>query len=115
VLDTSFVVAKRLKSGQPIYVADARHLHHRFMRLGFSQRRAVLYLWIWCATLALAALATRFAPPHQHGHWSVVNIAIDAAAGLVALAFSLYVVYVLEIVKLASPRARRRAAADKAA
>jgi UDP-GlcNAc:undecaprenyl-phosphate GlcNAc-1-phosphate transferase len=115
VLDTSFVVAKRLKSGQPIYVADARHLHHRFMRLGFSQRRAVLYLWVWCATLALAALATRFAPPHHHGQWSVVNIAIDAAAGLLALAFSLYVVYVLEIVKLASPRARRRAAADKAA
>ncbi|MGZ4290887.1 MAG: MraY family glycosyltransferase, partial [Gaiellaceae bacterium] len=26
VLDTSFVLAKRLKSGQPIYVADARHL-----------------------------------------------------------------------------------------
>ena len=115
VLDTSFVVAKRLQSGQPIYVADARHLHHRFMRLGFSQRRAVVYLWIWCATLALAALATRFAPPHHHGQWSVVNIAIDAAAGLLALAFSLYVVYVLEIVKLASPRARRRAAADKAA
>ena len=37
VLDTSFVVAKRLKSGQPIYVADARHLHHRFMRIGFSR------------------------------------------------------------------------------
>ena len=36
VLDTSFVVAKRLRSGQPIYVADARHLHHRFMRIGFS-------------------------------------------------------------------------------
>ena len=50
VLDTSFVVAKRLKSGQPIYVADARHLHHRFMRLGFSERRAVVYLWTWCGT-----------------------------------------------------------------
>jgi UDP-GlcNAc:undecaprenyl-phosphate GlcNAc-1-phosphate transferase len=116
VLDTSFVVAKRLKSGQPIYVADARHLHHRFMRLGFSQRRAVVYLWTWCATLALAALATRFAPPHPHGrHWSLLNVSIDIAAGLLAIAFSLYVVYVLEIVKLASPRARRRATADKAA
>ena len=71
VLDTSFVVAKRLKSGQPIYVADARHLHHRFMRIGFSERRAVVYLWTWCATLALAALATRFAPPHHHGDWNV--------------------------------------------
>jgi UDP-GlcNAc:undecaprenyl-phosphate GlcNAc-1-phosphate transferase len=115
VLDTSFVVAKRLKSGQPIYVADARHLHHRFMRLGFSQRRAVVYLWTWCATLAFAALATRFAPPHHHGRWSTVNVSIDTAAGLAAITFSLYVVYVLEIVKLANPRARRRAAADKAA
>ena len=70
VLDTSFVVAKRLRSGQPIYVADARHLHHRFMRLGLYERRAVLYLWTWCATLALAALATRFAPPHHHGQWN---------------------------------------------
>jgi UDP-GlcNAc:undecaprenyl-phosphate GlcNAc-1-phosphate transferase len=115
VLDTSFVVAKRLKSGQPIYVADARHLHHRFMRIGFSQRRAVVYLWTWCGTLALAALATRFAPPHHHGDWSVTNLAIDTVAGVLALAFSLYVVYLLEIVKLATPRARRREAERSAA
>jgi UDP-GlcNAc:undecaprenyl-phosphate GlcNAc-1-phosphate transferase len=115
VLDTSFVVAKRLRSGQPIYVADARHLHHRFMRIGFSQRRAVLYLWAWCATLALAALATRFAPPHHAGRWNLENAAIDVAFGLLALAFSVYVVLLLEIVKLASPRARRRDAARNAA
>jgi UDP-GlcNAc:undecaprenyl-phosphate GlcNAc-1-phosphate transferase len=115
VLDTSFVVAKRLRSGQPIYVADARHLHHRFMRIGFSQRRAVIYLWTWCAMLALAALATRFAPPHQHGSWSLRNLVVDLLAGLCAIAFSLYVVYVLEIVKLSTPRSRRRDAARNAA
>jgi UDP-GlcNAc:undecaprenyl-phosphate GlcNAc-1-phosphate transferase len=115
VLDTSFVVAKRLKSGQPIYVADARHLHHRFMRIGFSERRAVVHLWTWCGTLALAALATRFAPPHHHGRWSATNVAIDLAAGLAAIAFSAYVVYLLEIVKLQSPRARRRDAERSAA
>ncbi len=115
VLDTSFVVAKRLKSKQPIYVADARHLHHRFMRIGFSERRAVIYLWTWCATLAFAALATRFAPPHHHGDWSAVNVAIDAVAGSLAIAFSLYVVYLLEIVKLATPRSRRREAERNAA
>jgi UDP-GlcNAc:undecaprenyl-phosphate GlcNAc-1-phosphate transferase len=108
VLDTSFVVAKRLRSGQPLYVADARHLHHRFMRIGFSQRRAVVYLWAWCLTLALAALATRFAPPHHRGDWNLTNLAIDLAAGTLAVGFSLYVVYLLEIVKLERPRTRRR-------
>jgi UDP-GlcNAc:undecaprenyl-phosphate/decaprenyl-phosphate GlcNAc-1-phosphate transferase len=115
VLDTSFVVAKRLRSGQPIYVADARHLHHRFMRIGFSERRAVVHLWTWCATLAFAALATRFAPPHPHGKWDAANLAVDILAGTAAIAFSLYVVYLLEIVKLASPRARRRDAERSAA
>jgi UDP-GlcNAc:undecaprenyl-phosphate/decaprenyl-phosphate GlcNAc-1-phosphate transferase len=115
VLDTSFVVAKRLRSGQPVYVADARHLHHRFMRIGFSQRRAVLYLWAWCGTLALAALATRFAPPHHHGRWHAGNVAIDVAAAVIAVAFSVYVVYLLEIVKLQVPRARRRDAERTAA
>src|SRR5829696_679107 len=108
VLDTSFVIAKRLRSGEPIYTADARHLHHRFVRLGFSQRRAVVYLYAWCGTLALAALATRFAPPHPRGRWDASNLAVDAAVGVLAVAASAYIVYVLEIVKLANPFIRRR-------
>ena len=52
ILDTSFVVAKRLKYRQPVYVADRQHLHHRFVNIGFSQRRAAGYIWLWCATLA---------------------------------------------------------------
>ncbi len=115
VLDTSFVVAKRLRSGEPVYKPDARHLHHRFMRIGFSQRRAVLYLWAWCGTLAFAALATRFAPPHQHGQWNTANLVIDVLAGVLALSVSLYVVYLLEIVKLAPVRSRRREAERDAA
>jgi len=115
VLDTSFVVAKRLRAGQPIYTADARHLHHRFMRIGYSQRRAVAHLWAWCITLALAALATRFAPPHAHGDWNVPNLAIDLAAALLALSVSAYVVVLLELVKRGNPRVRRRDEASRAA
>ena len=98
-----------------MYQADRTHLHHRFENIGFSQRRAVVYLYAWCVMLALAALATRFAPPHHHGRWSMTNLVIDALAGLGAIAFSLYVVYLLEIVKLTSPRARRREQASRAA
>lgn len=108
LLDTSFVVAKRLKHGQPIHQADRHHLHYRFENIGFSHRRAVVYLYAWCASLALAALATRFVHPHRHGHWNLTNIAIDAAVGLLAIGVSVYVVYLLEIVKLANPFIRRR-------
>jgi len=115
VFDTSFVVVKRIRSGQPIYTADARHLHHRFLRIGFSQRRAVAHLWAWCATLALAALATRFAPPHPHGDWNVVNMAIDFAVLVLAVSVSAYVVVLLELVKRGAPRAGRRDEASRAA
>ena len=91
-------------TASPIYVADRAHLHHRFENIGFSQRRAVVYLYGWCATLALAALATRFVHPHPHGDWDASNVALDAAVGLLALGASVYVVYLLEIVKLANPR-----------
>ena len=107
-IDTSFVVARRIKHGQPFYLADRQHLHHRFEQVGFSQRRAVLYLYGWCLTLALAALATRFVHPHPHGQWDPVNVAIDAAVGLLAIAASVYIVYLLEIIKLANPFIRRR-------
>src|SRR3970282_1404118 len=40
ILDTSFVVARRLKHSRPIYTADRTHLHPRFLNIGYSQRRA---------------------------------------------------------------------------
>jgi UDP-GlcNAc:undecaprenyl-phosphate GlcNAc-1-phosphate transferase len=108
ILDTSFVVAKRLKYGNPIWTADRTHLHHRFVNIGFSQRRAVAYLYAWCASLAAAALATRFLRPHHHGHWQPVQTVAAVAIGLAALGASIYIAYLLEIVKLANPRIRRR-------
>jgi UDP-GlcNAc:undecaprenyl-phosphate GlcNAc-1-phosphate transferase len=108
ILDTSFVVAKRLKHGEPIYTADRYHLHHRFMNIGFSQPRAALYMWSWCAILAGAALATRFIHFHAHGVWHPWETLAVGGIGTVALAASVYMVYLLEIVKLANPRIRRR-------
>jgi UDP-GlcNAc:undecaprenyl-phosphate GlcNAc-1-phosphate transferase len=108
ILDTSFVVARRLKYRQPIYVADRQHLHHRFVDIGFSQRRTALYIWAWCGTLALAALAERFLRPHAHGDWRPWRTAVTAAFGFLAVLASAYVVYLLEIVKLSGLRQRRR-------
>jgi UDP-GlcNAc:undecaprenyl-phosphate GlcNAc-1-phosphate transferase len=108
ILDTSFVVARRLKYRESPFAPDQTHLHYRFLRRGFTQRRAALTIWAWCGTLAAAALTVRFVRPHQHGEWHLWRTLITAAVGLVALTASLYMVYVLEIIKLTSLRARRR-------
>lgn len=100
-LDTTFVVLKRLKYRRPVYRADANHFHHRLSRIGFSQRRTVLYLYAWTLTLAAFAIALRFVPySDHHGHLHAGWTAVMAALGLVVVAASFYLVYVLEILKL---------------
>jgi UDP-GlcNAc:undecaprenyl-phosphate/decaprenyl-phosphate GlcNAc-1-phosphate transferase len=108
IIDTSFVVAKRMKYRRPLYAADRTHLHHRFLNIGFSQARAVTYMYAWCAILAASALATRFLPPRPRGDWDLSNTMVAGLVGLAALAASIYIAYLLEIVKLANPRIRRR-------
>jgi UDP-GlcNAc:undecaprenyl-phosphate GlcNAc-1-phosphate transferase len=113
ILDTSFVVARRLKHHENVFEGDQAHLHHRFLRRGFSQRKAALYMYAWCLSLAAAALATRFIPFRAHGVWHPWATLAASVIGLVAVAMSLYTVYLLEIVKLASRRGRRRGQDDE--
>src|ERR671933_1527340 len=103
IIDTSFVVLRRLKYGESVFTADQTHLHYRFLRRGFTQRSAALTIWAWCGTLAAAALTVRFVRPHQHGEWHAWRTLITSVVGLVALAASLYTIYLLEIVKLTRP------------
>src|SRR5581483_5171921 len=69
IVDTTFVVARRLKHRERVFEADQAHLHHRFLRRGFSEPRAAFTIWGWCLTLAAAALATRFIPFRAGGVW----------------------------------------------
>jgi len=112
IADTTFVVLRRLKHGESPFVGDQAHLHHRFLRRGFSQPRAAVTIWIWCLSLAAAALATRFVPFRAGGVWHLWPTVAAAAIGLVALAISVYVVYALEIVKFGNPIQKRRTADD---
>jgi UDP-GlcNAc:undecaprenyl-phosphate GlcNAc-1-phosphate transferase len=105
-LDTGFVVAKRLKYGRPVYRADSNHFHHRFHRIGFSQRRTVVYLYAWSLTMAGIAVALRFVPYSEDGGrlqagWAVLM----GALLLLGVAISVYLVWVLEILKLRRLRA----------
>ncbi len=99
-LDTTFVVLKRLKYRQPIYRSDSEHFHHRMARIGFSSRRTIAYLYAWTLMLAGLALALRFVPysdhkGHLHTGWTLVIVGL----GLIVAAASVYLVYVLEILK----------------
>ncbi len=45
IFDTTFAIFRRLLSGRSIMSADKNHLHHKLMKLGFSQRKTVLILY----------------------------------------------------------------------
>ena len=112
-LDTGFVVAKRIKYRRPVYQGDSNHFHHRFHRMGFSQRKTVLYLYAWTLMMTGIAVALRFVPYSESN--GQLNVGWAAAMGgllLVGLAASVYLVYVLEILKLRRLRAWQLRHAD---
>ncbi len=109
-LDTSFVVAKRLKYRRKPWSADDYHFHHRMAKIGFSQRKTVAYLYVWSLLMAGLAVALRLIT-HQHPHrpgW----IAFLIALAVVCLAASVYLIYVLEILKFRGLRAGELRRAD---
>jgi UDP-GlcNAc:undecaprenyl-phosphate GlcNAc-1-phosphate transferase len=107
-LDTTFVVLKRLKYRRPVYQADANHFHHRFSRIGFSQRRTVMYLYGWTLLLGVAAVSLRFIPYSDNGGRLHPGWALLMGAILLAVALaSAYLVYILEILKFRRLNAMR--------
>jgi len=108
ILDTGFVVAKRLKYKRPVYRADRWHFHHRMANIGFSQRRTLAYLYGWTFVMSALALALRFVPySDNHGHFDALWSAVMIALGLLALGASVYLIEVLEILNLRRLRLRQ--------
>jgi UDP-GlcNAc:undecaprenyl-phosphate/decaprenyl-phosphate GlcNAc-1-phosphate transferase len=114
-LDTGFVVAKRLKYKRKPWSADANHFHHRMARMGYSPRRTVAYLYGWTVMLAGVALALRFVPySNHHGVYHLGWLLVMAAIGVIAFAASVYLIYLLEILKFKNRRTRELRTADPA-
>jgi UDP-GlcNAc:undecaprenyl-phosphate GlcNAc-1-phosphate transferase len=111
-LDTSFVIAKRLKYRRKPWSADANHFHHRMARIGFSQRKTVSYLYAWTVLLAGLAVALRLLPYHRHGQYSTLWIAVLIVLALICLAASIYLVFVLEIFKFKRLRSQELRSSD---
>jgi UDP-GlcNAc:undecaprenyl-phosphate GlcNAc-1-phosphate transferase len=114
-LDTGFVVAKRLKYRRKPWSADANHFHHRMARIGFSPRKTIAYLYAWTLMLAGVALALRFVPYSDHnGHYRLGWSIVIGVILVLALAASVYLVYLLEILKFRGIRASQLRQQDPA-
>ncbi len=44
ILDVLWIIVRRLRTGQKLYVGDDKHLHFRLLRAGMSQRQVVLFV-----------------------------------------------------------------------
>lgn len=57
ILDMSAVILDRLRRGKSPFQADKRHLHHRLLQAGLSQRLTVIFIYsltLWVGSLAMA-------------------------------------------------------------
>ncbi len=57
IVDMSVVIISRICQGKSPFLADKRHLHHRLLQAGISQRLTVLFIYaltLWVGSLALA-------------------------------------------------------------
>ncbi len=96
IFDLALAILRRAKNKRSIFQPDRGHLHHRLFNIGFSQKEAVLVLYGWCLLTSSLALSMRFAPRF-----------VTVILTVVVIATSLYLVYLLEILKIRTRRSAR--------
>ncbi|MGC4095634.1 MAG: MraY family glycosyltransferase [Nitrospira sp.] len=57
ILDTLFAIVRRALRGLPIFRADAEHIHHRLILLGFSKAKALVALYSICLVLSITGIS----------------------------------------------------------
>jgi UDP-GlcNAc:undecaprenyl-phosphate GlcNAc-1-phosphate transferase len=86
LLDFGLAVLRRLRAGKSPFSPDRKHLHHRMLDMGHSDRGAVLIFYAWTAIVGLAVLLMYIG---THQSWpgdyllGIVYGAVGAAACLV--------------------------------
>jgi len=56
LLDFGLAVIRRMRAGKSPFSPDRKHLHHRMLDMGHSDRDAVLIFYAWTAIVSLAFL-----------------------------------------------------------
>jgi UDP-GlcNAc:undecaprenyl-phosphate GlcNAc-1-phosphate transferase len=93
--DLLLAVVRRARAGQSPFVADRKHLHHRLLDFGHSQRASVLIMYLWAAAFSGTVVwlsITRTELPrasNHHGEPIIVFVLTTVAAVGVLLLLSL--------------------------
>ena len=87
ILDTSFAIMRRAIRGVPLFKADAEHIHHRLILLGYSNEQALLVLYITCAILSVGGITILL----TRGMTTVIAGAAVAVIGLIAARYLGYI------------------------
>ena len=80
LLDMTLAIIRRWLRGVPLSGADARHIHHRLMALGLTNRRTAIVLWGLAAAMAAFGAVIALSAPYV-----ATSIAIAALIGLSVL------------------------------
>jgi len=62
IFDTASAIVRRLRHGEAIEHADRKHIHHRLLGRGFSQRKTVIIIYLWSILLGVGAYAVSHTP-----------------------------------------------------
>lgn len=56
IIDTFWIIIRRVSAGRSPFSADRGHFHHRLLDLGLSHRQVVLLIYLICTVLAVLSL-----------------------------------------------------------
>lgn len=56
LIDTGYVIIRRILSGKSPVWGDAGHLHHRLLEMGMSKKQVAIFYWVFTAILGIIAL-----------------------------------------------------------
>lgn len=70
-VDLVMAVIRRTRAGLSPFAPDKKHLHHRLLEIGHSQRRAVMVMYLWAGLVAFGSVVLSL----FSGWWSAVGLA----------------------------------------
>ena len=77
-VDMVLAIVRRTRAGRSPFSPDKKHLHHRLLEIGHSQRRAVLVMYLWASLVAFGVVVMSL----FSGWWSAAGLTTMAATAL---------------------------------